>query len=262
MKSVIRYFGGKGNIYGNIIEHFPFRTEYNTYIEPFGGAYSVGFQKPRVPVEIYNDLEKNVYTLFKVISDKSMYEQFKEKCDLVFYMQDLREEYKKLLKTELSMVDRAFYFFYVNRTSMNGNGGMSVNPTVRREMSKSVSDMLSAIDSLPEVHNFLSQIIILNTDGVDLIKKYNTPNVLLYCDPPYEHSTRTVTRYAVDMDIDKQKEFLSAVLESKAKIIISGYDCELYSVLDEKFTKVSFEKNTVNTNNSPKTVNEFLWVNY
>jgi len=249
-------------MYNDIIEYFPFRTEYNTYIEPFGGAYSVGFQKPKVPIEIYNDLDKNVYTLFKVLSDKTMYEQFKEKCDLLLYMQDLREEYKEELKKDIPMVDRAVYFFYVNRTSRNGIGGMSVNPVVRRNMSKSVSDMLSAIDSLPAVHNFLSQMIILNTDGVELIKKYNTPNVLLYCDPPYEHSTRTATRYAVDMDLEKQKEFITAVLESNAKIIISGYDSELYLGLDKKFKKFSFEKNTVDTNNSPKTVHEFLWVNY
>lgn len=261
----IRYFGGKGTSFNNIIEHFPDSSTYDTYIEPFGGSFSIGLKKPEItPNEIYNDLEKNVYSLYKVLSDKELFEQFKEKCDLVYYVADLRKEYKEKLKSDdLSLLDRAFYFFYVNRTSHNGIGGLSVNTCIRRNMSKSVSDMLSCIDRLPELHQRLSKCVILNTDGIDLIDKYNKENVFFYIDPPYEQSTRTEARYSVDLDREGHLRFINSCLRSKAKMLVSGYDCEIYNALtDANFTKIQFEVNTVDGKMRPKTKVETLWKNY
>lgn len=265
MKAPIKYFGGKGTMFNNIIEYFPPRHLYNTYIEPFGGSYSIGLMKDPVEIEIYNDLDKNVYSLYKVLSDPDMFKVFKEKCDLVLYSEELRSEFKESLqRDDLSIVDRAFYFFYINRTSHNGVGGFSKNTYIRRGMSKSISDFLSSIDRLYELHNRLSRVIVTNTDGIKLLGKYNTTNVFFYCDPPYEQSTRTSTRYKVDMDRNDQIEFLNAVVESQAKILISGYECELYdeALCNNGFKKVSFEVKTISGNFTPKTKREYLYYNY
>lgn len=263
MNAPIRYYGSKGGFYNKIIEHFP-TTPYDTYVEPFAGTFIVGLKKPIAKVEVYNDLESNVYSLYKVISDKELFVQFKEKCDLALYCEELRKECKENLKDEnLSIVDRAFNFFYVNRTSHNGIGGFSMNTHVRRGMSKAVSDFLSSIDRLPELHDRLSKVIITNTDGVKLINKYNNPNTLIYCDPPYEQSTRTEARYTVDMNRDEHINFLESVIKNKSKILISGYDCELYNVLTENgFTKHNFEVKTMDGNFNKKTKVETLWKNY
>ena len=262
MNAPIRYFGSKGGFYNKIIEHFPTKS-YKTYIEPFAGTFIVGLKKPIANVEIYNDLEKNVYSLYKVISTPELFKEFKEKCDLVFYSDDIRKEYKEELKKELSIVDRAFYFFYVNRTSHNGIGGFSMNTHVRRTMSKAVSDFLSSIDRLPELHDRLSKVIISNTDGVDLINKYNNPDTLIYCDPPYHQSTRTEARYKEDMNDKKQEEFIESVINSKSMILISGYECELYEKLTKNgFTKHQFEVKTMDGNFNKKTKVETLWKNY
>lgn len=264
MNSPIRYFGSKGTMYNNIIKHFPNKEEFDTYIEPYGGTFVVGLKKEPSKIEVYNDLEQNVYSLYKVISDKDMFEQFKQKCDLTIYSEDLRKDFKEKLKfDDLDIITRAFYFFYVNRTSHNGIGGFSMNSSIRRGMSKAVSDFLSCIDRLPELHERLSRVIISNTDGVKLIRKYNAPNNLLYLDPPYEQSTRTSARYKVDMDRNGHIEFLDAVIESKSKIIISGYECDLYERLtDNGFKKLNFEVKTIDGNFNKKTKIETLWMNY
>jgi len=263
MNSPIRYYGSKGGFYNKIIEHFP-ETDYDTYIEPYGGTYIVGLMSNPAKVQIYNDLEQNVYSLYKVLSDKEMFSQFKEKCDLVFYSEDIRKECKENLKNdELSLVDRAFNFFYVNRTSHNGIGGFSMNSHIRRNMSKAVSDFLSSIDRLGELHDRLSKVMVTNMDGVKLIKKYNKENVFIYCDPPYEQSTRTNARYKIDMDNDGHKVFLETVISSKSKILISGYDCDMYNILTENgFQKIQFEVKTIDGNFNKKTKLETLWKNY
>ena len=214
----IKYFGGKGTMFNRIIEHFPDKSEYDSYLEPFAGSFSIGLRKPITEIEIYNDLEKNVYSLYKVLSDKNLFEKFKFLADLHPYSEDFRSDFKEKLKeNDLSMVDRAFYFFYVNRTSHSGIGGFSINNVIRRNMSKAVSDYLSAVDRLEELHQRLSKVIVVNKNGIDLIKKYNRENVLIYCDPPYHHSTRTSARYKQDMNNEIQIEFLESVVNNKAK---------------------------------------------
>lgn len=264
MKAPIRYFGSKGGFYNKILEQFPNENEFDTYIEPYGGSYCVGLSMTPAKNEIYNDLEQNVYSLYKVLSDVDLFTKFKEKCDLAIYSEDLRKDYKEKLKEDdIDIVDRTFYFYYVNRTSHNGVGGFSMNTSIRRNMSKSVSDFLSSIDRLPELHERLSRVIVSNMDGVKLINKYNTENCLIYADPPYEQSTRTNVRYKVDMNREKQIEFLDSVIKSKAKILISGYECELYNILtDNGFSKINFEVKTVDGNFNKKTKVETLWKNY
>jgi len=264
MKAPIRYFGSKGGFYNKILEQFPNENDFDTYVEPYGGSYCVGLEMKPAKIEIYNDLEQNVYSLYKVISDNDLFLKFKEKCDLAIYSEDLRKEYKELLKLdEIDIVDRSFYFYYVNRTSHNGVGGFSMNTSIRRNMSKSVSDFLSSIDRLGELHERLSRVIVSNCDGVKLINKYNTPNCLIYADPPYEQSTRTSVRYKVDMNREKQIEFLDSVIKSKAKILISGYECELYDILTENgFEKINFEVKTIDGHFNKKTKIETLWKNY
>lgn len=267
MNASIRYFGGKGNMISKIIKHFPDKSTFNTYIEPFSGSYSIGLKYCEdIPNEIYNDLNNNVYSLYKVLQDKELYPKFKEKCDLAIYSENLRTEYKEQLKNnnELSIVDRAFMFFYVNRTSHNGIGGFSVNTVVRRNMSKSVSDMLSAINRMDELHQRLSKLIVMNTDAFKLIERYkNNENVLMYCDPPYHWNTRTSARYETDMTNEQHEEFINLILDSKAKILVSGYDCEPYNkLIDNGWTKIQFEVNTTDGNKKPKTKIETLWKNY
>lgn len=262
MKAPIKYYGGKGTMYNRILEHFPPAGSYRTYIEPFGGSYAIGLNMPYVPpVEIYNDLEKNVYSLYKVLSDRALFDEFKSRCDLAFYSDDLRKEYRQLLKNPgLSLPDRAFYYFYVNRTSHNGIGGFCINTVARRGMSKSVSDMLSTIDRLPQLHDRLSRLVCTDIDGVTLIRRFSQrSDVFMYCDPPYEQSTRTAARYKVDMNTSSHKEFIEACTECKAKLLVSGYDCKLYGKLTERnFTKFQFPVNTTCNNGTPKTKIETL----
>ena len=250
MKAPINYFGGKNIMFKYIIEKFPNRETYDTYIEPFGGSYAVGLNMPYIPpIEIYNDLEKNIYSLYKVLQDENMFKTFQRMCELSPYDDNLRKEYIDTLKTntDISILNRAYMFFYVNRTSFN--------TYIRRGTSKSVSDYLSGVEHLEELHERLKNIIISNTNAIDLIERFNKENVFMYLDPPYVQSTRTSNiRYEVDMNDEEQDVFLETCINSKAKLLISGYDNEKYNILlDNGFTKSNFT-----TNNRIET----LWQNY
>lgn len=248
MNAPIIYFGGKNGMAKHIIDYFPDKETYNTYIEPFGGSYGVGLHMDYIPpVEIYNDLDNNVYSLYKVLQDKELFGEFQRLCELSPYSETMNREYALSLKNdELTRLDRAYRFYYVNRTSFNGNGGFKMNCVIRRKTSKSVSDFLSSVERLDELHDRLVNVLVCNRDGIELISKYkNKDNVLIYCDPPYVQSTRTSNRrYDIDMEDDTQDRFLEVCIGCKCKMLISGYDNKKYNMLLENgYNKVEFEVN-------------------
>ena len=258
MNSPIKYYGGKSYMSDIIISHFP--KDYAVYIEVFGGGASVLFAKEKDKLEIYNDLGKNVYSLFKVLSDKELFEQMKEKLDLTYYSSDIRKEFiEDLKRNDLSLVDRAYKYFYVNFSSFNSVGGFSTSLCVRRNMSKSVSDYLSKVDKLFEFHNRLSSVIIENRNIFDLIEKYDDENVFFYLDPPYLKCTRTSsTNYECEMSDNDHEKFIDKLLSSKGKFLVSNYENKIYQrLLDNGWNLYKFH-----SKNSCSDRMECLYFNY
>jgi len=265
MNAPIRYFGGKGTMYKTILANFPKERDYTCYVEPFSGTYTVGLHAEYIPpVEVFNDLERNVYTLYKVLRDEKEFERFHKMVQLTPFAEDCMEESReRLLRDDLTDVERAYHFFTANRLRHNGIGGFSVNLVIRRHSSKSVSDYLSAIERLEDLHDRLKHVLVYNRDALEIMDKYDAKECLLYCDPPYEWSTRGSTRYKVDNDSEWHRRFVSKCISSKSRILVSGYDCAEYAPLTEAgFRKVSFEVTTIDGNLKPTKRTECLWRNY
>ncbi len=70
-----------------------------------------------------------------------------------------------------------------------------------------------------------------NRPALDLIEQYNHSNVFMYLDPPYVLNTRQRNRklYKHEMTNKDHEDLLTAILESKAKVMISGYESDLYN---------------------------------
>lgn len=266
MKAPIKYFGGKNEMAHRIIKYFPDDKNIKNYIEPYGGSAALLFHlSESYSVEVYNDLDNNVYSLFKVLVNEDLFKEFKRRCDLALFSEKLNKEYKERLRSEeLSLIDRAFMFYYVNRSSYNGVGSFSTSTVIRRGMSKQVSDFLSSIDRLYEIHNRLSKVSVFNRDAVSVIEKFDKENTIMYLDPPYVHNTRSSARYGVDMDDGKHLELIDCLLKiQKSFVILSGYDNEIYDRLLEKgWNKYSFDVKTQSGNRKSKVKQECLWVNY
>jgi DNA adenine methylase len=236
------------------------------------GSMVVGLNLPNPKCScIVNDLNKNIYSFFKVLQNPESFERLKAKLDLLFYSEDIFKESLEWLKEAgqqegYSIEDRAYYFFVVNRMSFSGNNAsFGKNMAIRRNTSKSVSDLLSTIDGLYEIHERIQKFIILNRDALDIIKNYDKPDYFFYLDSPYHFSTRTAARYPVDFSNEQQEEYVNLLVNGKAKYLVSGYDCDLYQdVLVNKggWNKVEFTVHTISGANKPKDKQEVLWFNF
>ena len=264
MKSPIKYFGGKNGFANKILEQFP--TNYSTlnYIEPFAGSAALLFHKESSPIEVINDLDSNLVSLYNVIRDKDKFEEFKRVLDLTPYSEEIHFNWIKDLKGDISEIERAYKYFYVNRTAYNGVGGFSISSVIRRGMSKPVSDYLSAVDGLYGVHNRLSKVVVTSRDGIELIKKWDVDNTFIYSDSPYANETRSAGRYKFDFTDDMQDRYLDVLCGiSSAKVLVSGYRCDRYSRLEQNgYVRIDMEIKTQNTNREGKSKIESLWRNY
>ena len=82
-------------------------------------------------------------------------------------------------------------------------------------------DLLEAAARLKDVQ-------IEHKPAVDVIRKFNRDNVLIYADPPYLLNTRGGKQYRHEMDEQDHIELLSALNDHKGPVILSGYPSEMY----------------------------------
>lgn len=94
--------------------------------------------------------------------------------------------------------------------------------------------------------------------AVEMIERFNYRNVFMYIDPPYVLSTRAGKQYKHEMTDADHEELLKALLQSKAKIMISGYESEMYNDYLNGWEKKQFS--SCAEHGKPRM--ETVWMNY
>ena len=112
--SPFRYAGGKFYARRLILDVVPY---HEGYCEPFAGGASVFFAKPKSEVSILNDLDEEVINTLICIRDDV--EELILLLDGVPAQKELHHYYKDFY-TPTSNLERAFRWFYLNRTSYSG----------------------------------------------------------------------------------------------------------------------------------------------
>ncbi|WP_246791774.1 DNA adenine methylase [Burkholderia perseverans] len=83
---------------------------------------------------------------------------------------------------------------------------------------------------------------VVNGDAVPWLRAREwTGRELVYCDPPYVHSTRTKKGiYRFEMSDEAHADLLSVLLAIPARAMLSGYRCELYDAALSSWRRVDF----------------------
>ena len=219
------------------------------------------------PVETFNDLDGEVVNFFRVLREEK--ERLIEAIGLTPFA---REEFALACEVspDLSALERARRFYVRARQVRTGLAQTATvgrwancKNTSRAGMSGVVSRWLGAVEDLPAVAERLLRVQIENRPAANIIRLYDSPGTLFYCDPPYVHSTRGDSKaYEFEMT-DTQHWELAEVLNSvQGMVAFSNYQAPILEKLypDTKWHKtVSPER----TNHSTKDKRvEVLWTNY
>ena len=263
MRAVFRYPGAKWSIAEWIIQHFPDGYEKLCYLEPFAGSAAVFFNKNPSRVETINDLDSNIVNLFRVLRDRP--EELRRAIELTPYS---REEYEQAVESfdHPDPLEKARRYFVrcmqgVGAKS-NARGTWRVEP--RAYPGGAAKKWCDGADLLMEAAKRLrggaeTLVQIEHTDAIELIGRFNSPDVFMYLDPPYLRSTRrSGALYTHEMTEADQRRLLEAITRSKAYIMLSGYDSSLYNEALAGWHKDSIMATTTST----AAAMEVIWMNY
>lgn len=238
-----------------IISYFP---KHHSYLEPFFGSGAVLFNKPRSNIETINDLDGDVVNLFECIKADP------EKLAGMLYMTPYaREVYEQAFQKSPEDKFEAALNFYIRLNMGHGfrTTGERVgwkNDVQGREKAYAAADWCSLPDKIMQAAERLRGVQIENSPAIELIRRFNFANVLIYCDPPYMLETRHGKQYRCEMEDSEHEELLKTLLKHKGFVLISGYETELYQDMLSGWKK--YEHISYSQVCSRK--KEVLWLNY
>ena len=264
MNPILKYPGAKWRIASWITSFFP---EHESYLDAYFGSGGVFFSKQPCRIETVNDLDGDIVNFFRVCREQP--EELIEALSLTPWAREERDAAYGSIRTVFP-TEKAMELEYARRfavrcwqtfgafphknngwrhtTAKERNGGPD-NPKLWNRLPKCVTD---AADRLRSVQ-------IENRPALEVIRRHNGPNVLIYADSPYLKCKRTaaVNAYNHEMSDAEHEELLAALNEHRGMALVSGYDNDLYNDLltgwhKEKLTTTA-ECGAIRT--------ESLWIN-
>ena len=260
---VFGWYGGKFNHLDWLLPLLP--TAHH-YCEPFAGSGAVLLNREPAKVETYNDVDGEVVNFFRVLRDQG--EELQRAIALTPFS---REEFHDAITAGMngvSKLERARRFYVLARQTRTGLAQSATlgrwancKETSRAGMSGVVSRWLGGVEGLGDIASRLMRVQIENRPALDVIRLYDNPNTLFYCDPPYLHDTRgDNAAYGYEM-VDSEHIDLSAALNRcEGKVAISGYRNDMMDRLYKGWRR--FEAPGKQAHSIKQMRFECLWMNY
>ena len=254
MNAILNYPGAKWGMADKIISLMP---RHRSYLEPFFGSGAVLFNKPPSAIETVNDIDGDITNFFSVL--RACPEELAEAISLTPYSRDVFNDAHENRGTD--PFDRAYRFAI--RSKM-GHGFKTYQKTgfkidvYARERSYCVDCWNRLPSQLFCAAGRLKEVQIENRPALEVIKKFNHDNVLIYADPPYLLNTRSGKQYRHEMNEQDHVELLDALKAHKGYVILSGYPSEMYDRELSGWQRISMK--SYNQNSDPRM--EILWCNF
>jgi DNA adenine methylase len=259
-------FGWYGGKFSHLEWLLPLLPKAHHYCEPFAGSSAVLLNRPPSPVETYNDIDGEVVNFFRVLRDHP-----NDLMQAIALTPFSREEFYLAVSGDtegLSDLERARLFYVRARQARTGLAQTATlgrwancKNTSRSGMSGVVSRWLGGIDGLADVAERLLRVQIENRPAIDVVRLYDSPDTLFYCDPPYLHSTRGDSKaYGFEMDVNAHAELARVLNQCQGKVAISGYQCDEMDTWYARWRRFDAPIKQCHSTKAPR--QESVWMNY
>lgn len=263
-RPILRWHGGKWLLAPWIIGYFP---PHRCYVEPYGGAWSVGFRKPRAKAEVWNDLDDELVNLFAVMRDPASSQALVSALRLTPFA---RLEFLQAYELSSDRVERARRLII---RSFMGHGSDGASGQYRtgfransnRSGSTPAVDWVNLPDSLEIAINRAMGVVLESRPAVQVMQAHDSEDTLHFVDPPYLQATRTRAHrradnggvYRHELSEADHIQLLDLLRTLSGKVIICGYPSALYDQLLTGWHRV--ERPALADGALPRT--EVLWIN-
>jgi DNA adenine methylase len=261
----VRWHGGKFLLARDIL---PFLPAHRFYTEAFGGGAGVLLQKPRCHGEVYNDLDDDIVTLFRVLQDPAQAARFTE---LLLVTPFARREFEIAydptddpIERSRRLVIRSFMGFGSNAHSLTGRGHQSTGfrASSRRSGTTPANDWANLPAAYAAIIERMRGVVIEHRDALKVLQRHDDADVLHYVDPPYVHETRSTFKsgkmaYKFEMDLTSHARLLEVLRQLSGMVVLSGYAHALYDQQLADWRRVEIA--ALADGARPRT--EVLWIN-
>jgi DNA adenine methylase len=260
------YYGGKAS---HLKWLLPLLPPTRQYCEPFGGSAAVLLNKPRSPVEIYNDLDSEIVNFFRVLREKP--DDLVRQISLTPYS---REEFANALKYEGdSELERARKFYVRIAQARSGLPNVSAGQWSFQATGTSKTSIFTRASfekngnfclALMKVASRLKPVCFENRAALEVIDLYDHPETLIYCDPPYD-PTVCQPAYKFNMTVGQLDELAGRLKDCKSKVAFAGYSSPTLEKRFKGWKRIGVPVNAsagagVGKGTAART--EVLWCNY
>lgn len=247
MRSPLQYYGSDNLTAQRIAAMYP-RKGCEVFVEGCAGSAAVTFHRQPVGNRILNDLNPDIARFWNTVQSNGR--------DLAILYEALEPSRELWERNEVEYKGEALQTLIRHNMSRDGAGQYfgwvrSCNLSTK-----------TIVCRLIEAQRHLQGAYISNVDVLKIIGAYNAPTVHMYIDPPFHHSSRIKKyRYAIEQGDDWHRQFLLQCCESRAKIVISGYRCDLYDALLTQWRRTEIEQR-VRAGSSRRYALECFWSNF
>lgn len=209
-KPIVPWIGGKRKLARHILPLFP---DHTCYVEPFCGAAALFFMKEPSGVEVLNDVNGDIVNLYRVVKH-----HLEELCKQFKWVLTSRDNWAWLQATPvatLTDVQRAARFVYLQKLAFGAKVAGQTFGTATTARPR--FNIFTLEQDLVDAHYRLARTTIERLDWQEVVRRYDRPHTLFYCDPPYWGTEG----YGVTFGWEHYQALARLASEIKGKMIIS-----------------------------------------
>lgn len=230
VKTCLRYPGGKFYGFKKIKKYL--NIPHETYVEVFVGGASIFLGKEPAENNWLNDKDESLINFYHVLQNQ------KDRKALFKMLENetvTKLRYKKVLRMNPSTnVEKAYKYFYLNRTSFSG---IMKNPRWGYMIGSSVTPD-KWIERITPVAETLLNARVTCLDFREVLSEVDS-NALVYLDPPYFEASKGI--YSQEFNRDDHYDLMEILKSSNFNFVLSyNNHPELYEMY--KWSNVSNEE--------------------
>ena len=257
IRPIFNYFGSKYWLSRKLLCLIP---PHHTYIEPYCGSAAMFFAKQPAKIEILNDINHNISTLFSILRDPLKLKILSELITLTPYS---REDFESALtyRQEENDIVRTWKFLILSNMGFAGKQRYKTGWKAGYKEFRTISVWNRIPERLALAALRLKNAQIDNRPGIDVITRADHKGSFFFIDPPYPYySFKTPKRfYDFTMSNDEHHELVNILKTITGAAMITMYQNEIYDqLIDFGYHKI----NVINKDLLKNSKIETVYMNY
>ena len=212
-KPLVPWMGGKRRLADIILPLIP--PEHLCYVELFVGAGAIFFAKQSAKVEVLNDVNQDLITLYRVV--KNHKDEFLRQLEDIPVSRQLFEDWRSIDPKSLTDIQRAARFFYLQHTCF---GAQIEGQSFGMATTSCAPRLSNAEQNVAAVQKKIQRAYIEQGSWSKCFERYDREYTFFYADPPYWQTAG----YACEFGFDQYELLADKMRNMLGKMMISIND--------------------------------------